>query len=125
MARWLVIVLIALGSRGVARGDAETDAWARAKPVLTKYCAACHTKDGKKATAKKLDHFNMATYPPGGHHAKKIGYTMRDVLGLSGKKPTMPSGRPGVVKGDELAAIKAWADAWITADKAGAHRGTQ
>ncbi len=47
---------------------AESSAWDTAKPVLTKYCANCHTKAGKKATKKKLDHFDMDTYPLGGHH---------------------------------------------------------
>jgi len=100
---------------------AETSAWTTAKPVFEKYCATCHTKDGKKAAKKKLDHFDMGTYPPGGHHTATIGFTIRDVLGISGKKATMPFDKPGSVKGDELAAIKAWTDAWEAAEKAGAH----
>jgi hypothetical protein len=100
---------------------AETAAWDRAKPAFDKYCATCHTKDGKKAAKKKLDHFDMGSYPPGGHHTATIGFTIRDVLGISGKKPTMPFDKPGSVKGDELAAIKAWTDAWEAAEKGGAH----
>lgn len=100
---------------------AETSAWDTAKPVFTKYCATCHTKDGKKAAKKKLDHFDMDTYPLGGHHTATIGFTIRDVLGISGKKPTMPYDKPGSIKGDELASIKAWTDAWEAAEKAGAH----
>ena len=100
---------------------AETSAWTTAKPVFTKYCATCHTKDGNKAARKKLDHFTMDTYPLGGHHTATIGFTIRDVLGISGKKATMPYDKPGSVKGDELAAIKAWTDAWEAAEKAGAH----
>src|SRR5262245_4863310 len=102
---------------------AETSAWEAAKPTFTKYCATCHTKDGKKAAKKKLDHFAMDTYPPGGHHIATIGFTIRDVLGISGKKPTMPFDKPGSVKGDELASIKAWTDAWEAAEKGGAHAG--
>ncbi len=100
---------------------AETSAWETAKPVFTKSCATCHTKAGKKSAKKKLDHFNMDTYPPGGHHTATIGFTIRDVLGISGKKPTMPFDRPGSVQGDDLGKIKSWTDAWEAAEKAGAH----
>jgi hypothetical protein len=100
---------------------AETRAWEAALPVLQKYCASCHTQGGRGATKKKLDHFDMTAYPIGGHHATKIGATTREVLGLSGKKPTMPFGKAGAVAGDELAVVKAWTVAWDAADKAGAH----
>ncbi|HEU0036142.1 MAG TPA: c-type cytochrome [Kofleriaceae bacterium] len=100
---------------------AETTAWDKAKPVFEKYCASCHTKAGKKSAKKKLDHFDMDSYPPGGHHTATIGFTIRDVLGISGKKATMPYDHPGTVKGDDLAAIKAWTDAWEAAEKGGAH----
>lgn len=99
----------------------ETSAWETAKPVFMKYCATCHTKDGKKASKKKLDHFSLDTYPIGGHHTATIGFTIRDVLGLGDKKATMPYDKPGSVKGDDLAAIKAWTDAWEAAQKAEAH----
>ncbi len=100
---------------------AETAAYEKAKPVFEKYCASCHTKAGKKSAKKKLDHFDMDTYPFGGEHTAFIGNHIRDVLGLSGKKATMPDNKPGSVKGDELALIKAWADAWDAAEQAGAH----
>jgi mono/diheme cytochrome c family protein len=99
----------------------ERSAWAAAKPVFDKSCATCHTKDGKKSAKKKLDHFNMDTYPPGGHHTGTIGFTIRDVLGITGKKPAMPFDTPGSVQGEDLAKIKAWTDAWEVADEAGAH----
>ena len=100
---------------------AETAAYEKAKPVFDKYCATCHTKAGKKSAKKKLDHFDMDMYPFGGEHTAFIGNHIRDVLGLSGKKATMPKDKPGTVKGDELATIKAWTDAWEAAEKAGAH----
>ena len=100
---------------------AETAAWNAAKPVFDRACAGCHTTSGKKASKTKLDHFNFDSYPTRGHHAATIGFTIRDVLGISGKKPTMPYGRPGSVQGDDLAKIKAWTDAWESAEKAGAH----
>jgi hypothetical protein len=99
----------------------ETAAWETAKPVFEKSCATCHSSAGKKAAKKKLDHFNMDTYPLGGHHTATIGYTIREVLGISGKKPTMPYDKPGSVQGDDLAKIKAWTDAWEAAEKGGAH----
>jgi hypothetical protein len=100
---------------------AETAAWETAKPVFDTACALCHTSAGKKASKKKLDHFNFDTYPLGGHHTATIGFTIREVLGISGKKPTMPYDKPGSVKGDDLAKIKAWTDAWEAAEKGGAH----
>jgi hypothetical protein len=100
---------------------AETAAYDKAKPVFEKYCSTCHTKAGKKSAKKKLDHFSMDTYPFGGEHTAFIGNHIRDVLGISGKKATMPFDKPGSVKGDDLALIKAWAEAWDAAEKAGAH----
>lgn len=100
---------------------AESSAWETARPTFEKACATCHTSAGKKAAKKKLDHFNFDSYPPGGHHTATIGFTIRDVLGLSGKKPTMPYDKPGSVQGDDLAKIKAWTDAWEAAEKSGAH----
>lgn len=100
---------------------AETAAYDKAKPVFDKYCSTCHTKAGKKSAKKKLDHFDMDSYPFGGEHTAFIGNHIRDVLGLSGKKATMPYDKPGSVKGDDLAKIKAWTDAWEAADKGGAH----
>ncbi|HET9992175.1 MAG TPA: c-type cytochrome [Kofleriaceae bacterium] len=101
---------------------AETAAYDKAKPAFQTYCAGCHTKSGKKATRKKLDHFDMTTYPFGGEHAKSIGNEIRVVLAIDGaKKPSMPEGKPGSVKPDDLAAIKAWTVAWQAAGAAGVH----
>jgi hypothetical protein len=99
----------------------ELRAWEAAKPVFEKACARCHTSTGKDTGKKKLAHFDMDAYPFGGHHAGTIGPEIREVLGLTGAKPTMPDDTPGSVTGDDLAKIKAWADAWDAADKAGAH----
>ncbi|CAN5917899.1 hypothetical protein BH11MYX2_BH11MYX2_04750 [soil metagenome] len=99
----------------------ERTAWDTAKPVFDKSCATCHTKAGKESAKKKLDHFDMDTYPLGGHHTGTIGFTIREVVGITGKKPTMPFDKPGSVQGDDLAKIKAWTDAWEAADTGGAH----
>ena len=100
---------------------AETTAWETAKPVFDKACAGCHTKSGKKAAKKKLDQFDMTTYPLGGQHSGTIGITIREVLGISGKKATMPKSKPGSVKGDDLAKITLWTDAWEASKQGGAH----
>ena len=102
---------------------AETAAFEKAKPVFDKYCAKCHTKTGSKASKKKLDHFDMTTYPFGGHHAMEIAGEIRTSLGIDGSKPTMPLDKKGAVKGDELALIAAWADAFEASHKGGAHDG--
>lgn len=100
----------------------EMTAYATAKPVFDKYCASCHTKGQKGAKAKTLEHFEITTYPFGGH-TTEVGKTVREALGIGGGKPTMPKAKPGAVKGDELAAIAAWADAFDAAQAGGAHEG--
>lgn len=102
---------------------AEMAAYERAKPVFDKWCAKCHVKGGKKATASKLKHFDMTTYPFGGHHAMEISSEVREVLGLTGKKATMPADKKGAVKGEELELIEVWADAFDASHKGGAHEG--
>jgi mono/diheme cytochrome c family protein len=99
----------------------EQAAFDKAKPVFERYCAGCHTQSGKQASAKKLDHFEMTSYPFGGHHAATIGPTIRKVLAVGGGKATMPDNRPGTVTGDDLALIAAWTKAWDAASTAGAH----
>ncbi|MDQ3370183.1 MAG: c-type cytochrome, partial [Myxococcota bacterium] len=93
----------------------ETAAYERAKPVFEKYCASCHTKGQRGAKAGALKHFEMTTYPFGGHHAAEISGEIREVLAIGGGKPTMPKGKPGSVRGEELALIAAWADAFDAA----------
>ena len=98
-----------------AVGPAEAAAYETAKPVFTKYCAECHTTGGPGSGREALEHFDMSGYPFGGHHAATIGAEVREVLGATGEKPTMPKNKPGIVTGDELAAILAWADAFDAA----------
>jgi mono/diheme cytochrome c family protein len=102
---------------------AEIAAFEKAKPVFDRHCAKCHVKGGKLATAKKLDHFDMTTYPFGGHHAMEISGEIRKALAIGGGKATMPFDKKGAVKGDELALIAAWADAFDASHKGGAHEG--
>ncbi len=102
---------------------AENAAYEKAKPVFEKYCAKCHSKDGRKQSVSKREHFDMTTYPFGGHHAMEVHIEVREALGLTGKKPTMPADNKGAVKGEELELIKAWADAFEASHKGGAHEG--
>ena len=99
--------------------DAELAAFEKAKPVFTGFCQGCHVKGQRNANAKKLGEWDMTSYPFAGKHntAKDI----REVLAIGGGKATMPKGKPGTVKGDDLAVIAAWADAWDAAEAAGAH----
>ncbi|MBA3395053.1 MAG: c-type cytochrome [Deltaproteobacteria bacterium] len=103
---------------------AEMAAFDKAKPVFDKWCAKCHAEGGKAATKKKRDHFDMTRYPFGGHHAMEISKEIRKSLAIGGGKPTMPFDKKGAVKGDELAAIAAWADAFDASHTGGAHQGT-
>ena len=102
---------------------AETAAFERAKPVFEKWCASCHSKDGKRTSAKKREHFDMTKYPFGGHHPMDISDEIRKALGVTGKPPTMPADKKGAVKGEELELIKAWADAFDASHQGGAHEG--
>jgi hypothetical protein len=102
---------------------AEEKAYEAARPVFVAQCAKCHSKDSKKAQAKTLDHFDMTSYPFGGHHAAEITAEVRKALGIGGGKATMPKDHPGAVQGDDLALIAAWADAWDRAHEGGAHEG--
>jgi hypothetical protein len=105
---------------GLAADDRA--AYERARPVLEKYCAGCHTTAGKKKGKKKaLRHFSMDTYPLTGHHAAEIGESVREVLGATGDKPTMPADHPGTVKGAELEAILDWAKAFDRAQETKPH----
>ena len=99
----------------------ETVAFEKAKPVFDKFCMSCHVKGQKNATAKKLKQFDMSSYPFGGEHAAEIAKEVREVLAIGGGKAKMPKGKPGSVKGDDLALIAAWADAWDAAHAGGAH----
>lgn len=99
--------------------DAETAAYEKAKPVFEGFCKSCHMKGQKNASAKKLGEFEMTAYPFTGKHSKAAD--IRKVLGIGGGKATMPKTKPGSVKGDDLAAITAWADAYDAAEAAGAH----
>jgi mono/diheme cytochrome c family protein len=100
---------------------AEQAAYDKARPILEKHCARCHTSGGAKSSAKKLDHLNMDSYPFGGHHAEEVGETIRYVLGVTGEEPEMPSDDPGAVKGAELEAIVDWTWAFDRAQAAGVH----
>jgi hypothetical protein len=68
-----------------------------------------------------LHHFDVGTYPFGGHHATEIGATVREVLGVGGGAPTMPRNAPGAVKGAELEAVVVWSRAFDQAHAAGLH----
>lgn len=98
--------------------EAETAAFAKAKPVFDKSCMGCHGK-GRGATKKALAELDINQYPFKGKHGNAAD--IRKVLGIGGGKATMPKNKPGSVKGDDLAAIAAWADAWDAAETAGAH----
>jgi hypothetical protein len=118
----LVMILFATGAAAAhTHGPAapahvvsveEREAFARARPVFARYCFKCHTAAGKKHSRTALRHLSMDGYPFGGHHAATVGDAVRETLGAGSEKPTMPGDAPGAVKGDDLALITAWADAF-------------
>lgn len=97
----------------------ELAAYEKAKPVFEGACKSCHVQGQKNANKKKLADLDITNYPFTGKHANAAD--IRKVLGIGGGKATMPKGKAGSVKGDDLAAIQAWADAWDAAETAGAH----
>ena len=98
---------------------AEQAAFDKAKPVFDKWCAKCHSADGKNTSPKKRKELDISQYPFTGEHAS--AKDIRKTLGIGGGKPSMPADKKGAVQGDELAAIAAWADAWDASHKGGAH----
>ncbi|HKE16414.1 MAG TPA: hypothetical protein VKB80_16190 [Kofleriaceae bacterium] len=100
---------------------AEQSAYELAQPIFQKHCSRCHAKGGKKARKKSLSHFDMTSYPFGGHHAADIAAAIRKVLAIGGGKATMPMDKPGSVEGSELELISDWADAYDKAAAGGAH----
>jgi mono/diheme cytochrome c family protein len=100
---------------------AEQSAYELAQPIFQKHCARCHATGGKRARKKSLSHFDMTSYPFGGHHADEITAEIRKVLAIGGGKATMPMDKPGSVEGSELGLISDWADAFDKAAAGGAH----
>jgi cytochrome c len=90
----------------------ELSALEAAKPVFEQYCARCHARGAGQGKRKALAHFDMTRYPFRGHHAHEAGTAVREVLGAAGDKATMPSDRPGAVKGQDLEKMLAWAAAF-------------
>jgi len=126
VAAWLAVASgsIAFAHQGHGAGHPhkptpeELAAFERAKPAFERHCFRCHTTAAKKSKPKALAHLAMDGYPFGGHHADEAGDVIRKVLGAGGGKATMPSDDPGAVKGEDLASILAWADAYAAARRA-------
>ena len=80
--------------------------------MFVKYCAACHTSSGKRTSPKKLEHFDMSSYPFTGEDGAELDEEIRVTLGLRGQKASMPKDKPGIVKGAELQLLVNWAEAY-------------
>ena len=100
----------------------EQRAYEAARPVFERYCTQCHTSRGSKSRRSTLRHLNMDSYPFGGHHAHEMGTTIREVLGTTGERATMPKDNPGAVRGDELSLVLAWTQAFDRSHAAGLHQ---
>ena len=100
----------------------EQRAYEAAQPVFERYCTKCHTSRGAQSRRSTLRHLNMDSYPFGGHHAHEMGATIRKVLGATGERATMPKDNRGAVRGEELALIVAWTEAFDRSHAAGLHR---
>lgn len=81
-------------------------------PYLRNTATGATRRAGKKAKRKTLEHLNMDRYPFAGHHADEAASVIRKTLGVNSSKATMPKDDPGVVSGDALAKVLAWADAF-------------
>ena len=78
---------------------AETSAWEAAKPVFTKYCATCHTKDGKKAAKKKLASFEEPSAVSSSRRAAALERRTPMSPGASPRSKCRPRGRDGAIPG--------------------------
>jgi hypothetical protein len=96
---------------------AQRRAFDEARPAFERHCFRCHAKGGNKPKAKARAHLDMTSYPFRGHHAGEAGAAVRKVLGAGPTKgrATMPSDDPAALKGADLEAILAWADAFSAA----------
>jgi len=97
---------------------AELAAYQAAAPVLARHCGRCHIQGGAKATDAVLAHVDMTSYPFSGAHTTELGPALRRVLGADGGDPEMPKDDPGAVRGADLEALLALADAWTAAHPA-------
>ncbi|MBI1947633.1 MAG: hypothetical protein HYS27_18225 [Deltaproteobacteria bacterium] len=88
----------------------EQAAFLAAKAVFTARCLACHSRTGARRGPRALRHLDMTSYPFAGRHAAQAGAAVREAL--TGKKPSMPKGKPGSLTAEELALLLAWADAF-------------
>lgn len=97
-----------------------TEAYENAKPVFERFCSACHAMRGTGRNADATAHFAIDGPPFGGrHHAADLVMAIRKVLGQAGSPPTMPKDRPGVLQGDDLAAVLVWTEAYEIAGAQG------
>ena len=103
--------------------ETELAAFENAKPTFEKFCSGCHLQGKRGATKKALAELDITAYPFTGEHAN--GPDIRKSLGIGGGKAKMPKNKPGSVKGDDLAKITAWLDAWDAAEAAGAHAASE
>jgi mono/diheme cytochrome c family protein len=110
------------GAQDHSVSSEERATYEKARPIFEAHCAKCHTEGGAKASAESLEHFGMDAYPFSGHHAAEITSTIREVLGITGSKPTMPKDKPGAVKDEDLKVILTWADAYDRAHPAAASK---
>lgn len=100
---------------------AEIAAYKAATPVFSKHCGGCHARGGAQWSEEAADHFDMSSYPFGGHHAAAIDQEVLRSLGQSGRPATMPKSGPGDLSTDEVDLISDWAKAFATAKDAGFH----
>ncbi|MGH1348839.1 MAG: nuclear transport factor 2 family protein [Nannocystales bacterium] len=100
---------------------AEVATYKAAKEVFAKHCGGCHARGGAQWSEKAAAHFDMSSYPFGGHHAAEIDQEVLRSLGQSGRGATMPKSAPGSLSPDEMALIASWARAFAVAKDAGFH----
>jgi uncharacterized membrane protein len=91
--------------------DLEHAAFEQARPVFARYCDGCHSEQGAHRDREALRDLVTTRYPFAGRRAAVAGHAVAVSLGR-GHRATMPDDHPGSVRGDDLARVMAWADAF-------------
>ena len=110
------------GSADVA--EAERVAYTRARPVFAQYCDSCHSRESLHVDREATRNLTTDSYPFGGRRGAARRDTRFVCRSAKAIGATMPDDHPGSVRGNDLAAVLTWADAFDRAHPPSHRRAT-
>ena len=90
----------------------EPVAYAAAAPLFARYCVDCHSAAGPRHDAEAYSELAMDHYPFTGRFGALAGLAVAEVIGATGRVPSMPTDHPGILVGNELKTVMTWAEAF-------------